>query len=102
MGLENIPYVLFVVALVIVGGIWFATSTEEQRAKLFHTLRIVSRIPFGIARHNRGECAPYFDVLRERMRFPLVTFAIVGLNVVFFVLMIFGRGSIADPQTLVA
>jgi membrane associated rhomboid family serine protease len=94
--------VLFVVALVIVAGIGLATSTEEQRAQLFRTLRIASRIPLGIARHNRGECAPYFDALRERMRFPLATLAIVALNVVFFVLMIFGRGSIADPETLVA
>src|SRR5262245_51372586 len=101
MGLENIPHVLFLIALVVVGGLGFATTTEEQRKQLFGTLRIVSRIPIGIARHNRGECAAYLDTLRAQMRFPLVTLAIVALNVIVFILMIFGRGSLGNPETLV-
>src|SRR5262245_38698283 len=102
MGLETIPHVLFVIALVIVGGFGLATTTEEQRKRLFETLRILARIPIGIDRHNRGECAPYFDMLRERMRFPFATWGIVAINVIVFLLMLFGKGSFSNPETLVS
>src|SRR5262245_17467354 len=102
MGLETIPHVLFLVALMIVGGIGLATTTEEQRKQLFATLRIVARIPMGIARHNRGECAPYLDVLRGRMRFPLVTVAIGAVDGVGFVVVVLGRGGLGDSETLVS
>jgi len=68
MGLETIPHVLLVIALVVLGGFGFAASTEEQRAELFRTLRILAKIPICIARHNRGECEPYFETLRARSR----------------------------------
>src|SRR5262249_2502944 len=41
------------------------------------------------------------DALRAQMRLPLVTLAIVALNVIVFILMIFGRGSLGNPETLV-
>lgn len=92
---------LFVVALLVLGGFGLASTTEEQRAELFRTLRILAKIPIGIARHNRGECAPYFDARRERMRFPFVTWGIVAINVIVFLLMLIGPGRFSNPETLV-
>jgi len=102
MRLDNIPPMLLVIGLVVLGGFAFAKSTEEQRAQLFRTLRILAKIPVGIAKHNRGECEPFFELLRGRSRYAVVTLAIVALNAMVFVLMTFGQGRLADPATLVA
>ena len=93
---------LLVLALLVLAAFGYAASTEEQRAELFRTLRILAKIPIGVARHNRGECEPYFETLRARSRFAVVTAAIVALNVIVFVSMMFGHGALADPETRVA
>jgi membrane associated rhomboid family serine protease len=93
--------VLLLVALIVVGGFGLASSTEEQRAKLRQALAIASAIPAAIARHNSAACAPFFEAQRARMRFAWVTIGIVALNVLVFTLMVFGKGAISDPDTLV-
>ncbi len=101
MRLENIAHVLLLVALIVVAGFGLVSSTEEQRTKLIQTLRIASSIPAAIARHNGTACQPFFEILRARMRFAWVTMAIVALNVIVFVLMLFGKGALANPETLI-
>src|SRR5262245_57669538 len=100
MRLDNIPHVLFLVALIVVGGLWLVSSTEEQRAKLIQALRIAATIPPAVARHNTSACQPFFEAQRARMRVAVVTIGIVALNVMVFAFMVFGRGAIADPETL--
>jgi len=94
--------VLLLIALIVVGWIGYAVTTEEQRAQVARTLPIAARIPIALARHNRVACEPYFEALRARSRYAFVTWGIVALNVLVFVLMIFGRGALADPETLVS
>src|SRR5688572_29538353 len=46
------------------------------------------------------ESEPFRSELRARLRWPIVTFAIVAANVVVFASMIFGSGSLDDARTL--
>src|SRR5262249_10528922 len=71
-----------------------------QRAKLIQALRIAATIPPAVARHNTSACQPFFEAQRARMRVAVVTIGIVALNVMVFAFMVFGRGAIADPETL--
>jgi membrane associated rhomboid family serine protease len=97
-----VPGVLFAIALLVVGALAYSGTSEEQRAQLIRALRKASARPRAVAARNRLECDPFLDVLRARTRFAVVTPILIALNVIVFVSMIFGRGSLADPETLVA
>lgn len=92
---------LLLVALIVVGGFGLAASTEEQRAQWMRIARMVSAIPVAVARANGAACESFYGAQRARMPRALVTTAIVALNVLVFALMVFGKGALADPDTLV-
>jgi len=94
--------VLWVVALLVLGALAYSATSEEQRAQLNRALAKAAARPVAIAARNRRDCEPFRDALRARMRFALVTPAIVALNVIMFASMILGRGALGDPETLVS
>ena len=80
----------------------YRVTTAEERAKILRALLSDARGVGQLIARNREACAPFHDALRARMRLPIVTLVMVALNVMVFVSMIFGRGSLANPETLVA
>jgi membrane associated rhomboid family serine protease len=94
--------VLWAVALLVLGGLAYSGTSEEQRTQLIRVLRTASARPLAAAARNRRECDPFLDALRARTRFAVVTPVLIALNVIVFCSMIFGRGALADPETLVS
>jgi rhomboid protease GluP len=92
----------WIVVFLVLGVFAYRVTTAEERERLLRTLWDRVRRTIDGAASNRRECEPYLDTLRVRTRFALVTMAIVALNLLVFVLMIFGRGALANPETLVA
>lgn len=86
---------------VLAGFTLYIMSPEERRRLLRNAVRIGLFMKDGAVRvHSTRD--PFHDALRSRTPWPIVTPAIVVLNVVIFVRMLFGDGAFADPQTLVA
>jgi len=94
--------VLWIVALLLVAVVAYSATSEEQRVLLQRVARTLAARSIAAVARNRRECEPFLGALRARHRFAAVTTAIVGLNVIVFTLMIFGRGAIGNPETLVA
>jgi membrane associated rhomboid family serine protease len=88
--------------LVVIGGVAFYFTTPDERRRFFTGSGAVARAARDTARRRRAECAPFYDALRERTSFALVTLMLVALNVAIFIGMIFGTGAIDDPSTLIA
>jgi membrane associated rhomboid family serine protease len=53
------------------------------------------------ATRARAGCEPFSDALRARTPWVIVTPALAALNVMIFVFMLFGAGTLSDPATLV-
>jgi len=94
--------VAWILVLGVLAAFVYRITTPEERAKIFRALLSDARGVRQLIAHNRQACTPYFDALRARSRYAIVTTVIVALNVFFFVAMIFGRGAIANPETLVS
>jgi membrane associated rhomboid family serine protease len=93
-------YVAFLVLLVIVAVLAWRASTPDERTRAVRRARgAIDRMLVAIAR-NREECAPFLDDLKAHTPRLFVTPAIIALNVIVFVFLIFGRGALADPETL--
>jgi len=92
----------WVIVFIIIGALGFKASTPEERLRLLRALRDLLLNARAAAARNLEECRPFHDSLRVRVRWPFATLAIVGLNVVVFLAMLFGRGALADPETLVS
>lgn len=93
---------LWTAALLVLAAVAYCATSEEQRTLLRRVLLTAARRRIEAAKRSRRECGPFHDALRARTPFALVTPAIVALNVIVFVPMMFGRGALADPETLVA
>ena len=88
--------------LAVISGVAFYFTTPDERRRFFIGLRAAARAARDVARRRRAECAPFYDALRERTSFALVTLVLVALNVAIFIGMVFGAGSLADPATAIA
>jgi membrane associated rhomboid family serine protease len=86
--------------LMFLGGAYYFTNPDE-RARFFGAVLRVFRQVMDAASHLRAERGPFGDALRARTPLAVVTPVLVGLNVVVFVLMLFGAGALSDPQTVV-
>lgn len=85
------------VALLLVIGVAFRAMTPEERARLLGgTLALIRRANESAAR-GRAKCEPFRNALRARTRWPLVTPALVVLNIAIFFRMSSGVGA-GDPQ----
>jgi membrane associated rhomboid family serine protease len=87
--------------LVVVSGVALCRMTAEDRERVIRT--VLAAIPHlkRAASYGRLECEPFQNALCERTPWPLVTPALIALNVVIFILMLFGAGALGDPATLV-
>ena len=90
--------VFFLVALAFVG--FKVTTPEERERGLELAKRLLGELRAAEAL-NREACKPFDDSLRERATTALVAPAIAALLAVVFVAMVFGKGSIGDPATLI-
>jgi membrane associated rhomboid family serine protease len=82
-------------------GVALWRMTPEDRARVIRVMRgAIPHVENAIV-YGRSECEPFRNALRARTRWPLVTAALIALNVTIFVLMLFGAGSLSDPTTLV-
>jgi membrane associated rhomboid family serine protease len=86
--------------LVLLGAVYYFTTPEEKARWLRASLRVVRRWT-DLAVHLQPERGPFGDALRERTPRPLVTPALVVLNIAIFVSMLVGPGALSDPNTVV-
>jgi membrane associated rhomboid family serine protease len=94
--------VIFLLFLLAVAIVAFKAATPEQRAQVGqNVLASMGRVK-DAAMRQRPELAAFRDALRARTPWIGVTPAIAAINALVFVAMIFGRGALSDPQTIVA
>ena len=86
--------------LVLLGAVWYFTTPQERDRFRRLVLGRVDEVWGGASRYWPAR-KPFDDALDARTPRPIVTLAIVALNVGIFVSMLFGPGSMADPETIV-
>jgi hypothetical protein len=97
--------VLLIFFLSIVFGFVLYKMAPEERARrlqavLAAVLAAIRQLKDAATR-GRTECEPFSDALRARTPWVIVTPTLAALNVMIFVLMLFGAGALSDPATLV-
>jgi membrane associated rhomboid family serine protease len=90
-----------VFALLVLSGAALYFMTVEERTRLLRSALHVMRTSVRTAAHSASSGEPFDEFLRARTGWPVVTLLLVAANVVTFVCMIFGRGALGDPQTLI-
>jgi membrane associated rhomboid family serine protease len=91
---------MILVLLVFVGVAYYVMKPDERARLLTRVLALIHRAKTdAIRRHQTPE--PFRDALRARTPLPVVTAALVGLNVLIFLFMLVGSGSFSDPLTLI-
>lgn len=88
--------------LLVIGGFAVYVMTPAERVRLVHKALPALRFAKDTAVQIHTARDPFFDALRERTPWPVITPAIVLLNVFVFIRMLFGEGSLSDPDTLLA
>jgi membrane associated rhomboid family serine protease len=93
---------MFLFFLAIVGAFALYVMSPDERTRLFG--RVVRTLLYikdtAIRIHSARD--PFHDAIFARTPWPIVTPALVLLNVAVFARMLFGDGAIGDPETLVA
>ena len=90
-----------IVFLLVLGAVAYRATTEAERR------RIVDRAGHRLRRWQAAaplhdpQILSFWTLLRERTRFAPVTPALVGLNVLVFVLLRIGNGALGAPETLI-
>jgi len=87
--------------LVIVGYALYVMSPAE-REKLLKKIVSYAREAKDRADEARLAPDPFRDALRQRTPWPVVTLALVFLNVTMYLFMLVGSGSLGDPDTMIA
>jgi membrane associated rhomboid family serine protease len=90
------------VLLLIAGFFGYRVTTPQERARMADAALVYAERARKAALREYSALGPFHEVLRARTRLALVTPAIALVNVVIFVLMIFGAGAISDPETLLS
>jgi rhomboid protease GluP len=91
-----------IIVLLVLGGVgWYFTTADERLRAWRGVLSHVRRLQATVDRH-RNEPDPLRDALRERAKIPVVTGALVALQVVAFAIVIAGGARLSDPEGLVA
>jgi rhomboid protease GluP len=91
-----------IILLMVVGWLTYrATSAAERNRFLERALRKRRQLADRINRRH-AQIAPFWNLLRQRTCWAPVTPALVAVNVVVFVLMLFGPDAISAPDTLIA
>jgi membrane associated rhomboid family serine protease len=90
----------FFSSLIVLGVAAYVMSGEERK-RLIQAALVSVRGAIKEAARRRPELEPFRDALRARTSWVIVTPALVALNAMMFVLMLFGTGALSDPVTLV-
>jgi membrane associated rhomboid family serine protease len=85
--------------IVLVGAVWYFTTPQERERLRRLVLRRVDEAWGGFSRYWPAP-TPFDAALDVRTPHPVVTFTVLALNLGIFVCMVFGNGSLADPDTL--
>ena len=94
---------MFLLFLIVVGSFAIYSMKPEERAKALQLATAqIYRLRAGAAQRASQPPEPFEAALHERTRLPLVTAALVLLNVVTFFRMVLADGPLADPETLLA
>ena len=88
-------------AFLVLAGVACHVMTPEERERLARGARARLRRLLEAATNASPAGARLRDALRARTRWPLVTPALVAVNAAVFLVMLFGRGALDDPDTLV-
>jgi membrane associated rhomboid family serine protease len=91
---------MLVFLLIVIGIVYYFASPEERQRAFRKALGLAERLRDAAIR-ARERSDPFSDALRERTRWPIVTPALLALNVLVFLRMSFGDG-FGDPEALVA
>jgi rhomboid protease GluP len=86
-----------VIAVVILLGVVAYVLTPAERARFVRAVTAFLRRLW----HKGAQSEPLVVALKSRTRYPFVTVALIGLNTLVFICMLFGSGALSDPRTLV-
>ena len=92
----------FIILLLCVGWLAHRTTTAVERKRLLELTLRKYRQFVSAAGLRRPQVVEFWEVLCERTPSAPVTPALVGLNIVVFVLMLFGTGATGTPDNLIA
>ena len=92
----------FIILLLCVGWLVHRTTTAAERKRLLELALRRRRQFVRTATLRHPQVVAYWKVLCERTPWAPVTPALIGLNIVVFVLMLFGTGAPGTPGTLIA
>jgi membrane associated rhomboid family serine protease len=87
------------VSLLIVGAVIYRIMSPDARTRAFQTSVQAAK---ELHEYKRQELEPFWQTLRSRTRWPIVTIALAAINVSMYLRMLFGAGSLSDPATLIA
>src|SRR5512139_1869327 len=91
------------VALALLVSVGFYVMTPEERRKLVRNARgLVRQILAAVAMSRPHPDDPFYAALRARMRWPLLTYVVLVVNVGLFVAILFGTGALSDHNTLLS
>jgi membrane associated rhomboid family serine protease len=93
--------VVFLFLLLILGGIGYRLSTPKDRERLLQHARVILRELTVVLRHKHAELDPFRATLRARTKYVFLAPALVAVTVGIFVSMLFGRGALSAPATLI-
>lgn len=85
--------------LVLLGAVWYFTTPQERERFRRTGLGALDQMWGGASRYWPAR-QPFDAALDARTPHPVVTLAIVALNVGIFLSMVFGAGSLSDPNTI--
>ncbi len=85
--------------IVLLGAVWYFTTPQERDRVRRLILSRVDDAWGGFSRYWPAP-TPFDAALDARTPHPVVTASILALNLGIFVCMVFGAGSLADPNTL--
>ena len=93
--------VVFLFLLLILGGIGYRLSTPKDRERLLQHARVTLRELTVVLRHKHAELDPFRATLRARTKYVFLAPVLVAVTVGIFVSMLFGRGALSAPATLI-
>jgi rhomboid protease GluP len=89
------------IALLAVTGAALYFMTAAERARAARSLVAAVRQAIRAVTESSSSDEPFEEFLRARTGRPLVTPLLAAVNVLVFIVMLFGRGALDDPQTLI-
>jgi membrane associated rhomboid family serine protease len=98
IGLDIPAAVTTIIAVLVILGVIYRALSPEERARFFaYVVAVLKRV----GRSIRLEGARLWAAIREKPA-AFVTPSIAAVNAAVFVCMLFGRGSLSNPATLLA